>query len=67
VEAEFSYFDGQDEWIWQQEPSLPEIAARAVAMLGASITSFEINENGTLALAFSNGHRLTIFDSFKEY
>jgi hypothetical protein len=67
VEAEFRYFDGQDEWIWQQEPSSPQIAARTVAMLGASITSFETNENGTLALTFSNGHRLTILDSFKEY
>jgi Family of unknown function (DUF6188) len=67
VEAEFCYFDGQDQWIWQQEPSSPQIAARTVAMLGASITSFETNENGTLALTFSNGHRLTILDSFKEY
>ena len=67
VEAEFCYFDGQDEWIWRQEPSSPQIAARTVAMLGASITSFETNENGTLALTFSNGHRLTILDSFKEY
>ena len=67
VEAEFCYFDGQNEWIWQQEPSSPQIAARTLAMLGASISSFETHENGTLALAFSNGHRLTILDSFKEY
>jgi hypothetical protein len=66
VEAEFCYLDGRDEWIWQQKPSSPQIAARTVAMLGASITSFETNENGTLALTFSNGHRLTILDSFKE-
>ncbi len=67
VEAQFCYFDGQNEWIWQQEPSSPPIAARTVAMLGASISSIETNENGTLALRFSNGHRLTIPDSFKEY
>jgi hypothetical protein len=67
VEAEFRYFDGRDESIWRQEPSSPQVAARTVAMLGASISSFETNENGTLALAFSNGHRLTILDSFKEY
>jgi Family of unknown function (DUF6188) len=36
-------------------------------MLGASITSFEGNENGTLALTFSNGHRLTMLDSRKEF
>jgi hypothetical protein len=36
-------------------------------MLGASVTSFESTENGTLALTFSNGHRLTMVDSFKEY
>jgi hypothetical protein len=67
VEAEFRYFDGQQEWIWRQEPSSPQVAGRAAAMLGASITSFESSENGTLALTFSNGHRLTIEDSFKEY
>ena len=67
VEAEFRYFDGQDEWNWQQEPSSPQIAAPTVAMLGASITNLDSNENGTLALTFSNGHRLTILDPFKEY
>jgi hypothetical protein len=67
VEAEFCYFDGHDEWIWQQEPSSPQIAARTLDMLGARVTSFETNENGTLALTFSNGHCLTIRDSFKEY
>ena len=36
-------------------------------MLGASIANFESNENGTLALMFSNGHCLTILDPLKEY
>jgi hypothetical protein len=67
VEAEFRYFDGRDEWNWRQEPSSHQIAARMVAMLGASITNLERNENGTLALMFSNGHSLTILDPFKEY
>lgn len=67
VEAEFRYFDGQQEWIWKQEPSSHHVAARTVAMLGASITSFERSEDGTLALTFSNGHRLTILDSLREY
>jgi hypothetical protein len=67
VEAEFRYFDGQQEWVWRQKPSSPQIAARTVAVLGASITNFESSENGTLALTFSNGHRLTILDSFREY
>lgn len=67
VEAEFRYFDGQQEWIWKQEPSSPHVAARTVAMLGASITSFERSEDGTLALTLSNGHRLTILDSLREY
>jgi hypothetical protein len=58
VEAEFCYFDGQDEWIWQQEPNSSQIAARTVAMLGASITSFETNENGTLALTFSTSRTI---------
>ena len=52
MEAEFRYFDGQQEWVWRQEPSSPETAARTVAMLGASITSFESSENGTLGLTF---------------
>ena len=67
VEAEFRYFDGRREWIWRQGPSSPEVAGRTVAILGASITSFESSENGTLAITFSNGHRLTMVDSFKEY
>jgi hypothetical protein len=67
VEAEFRYFDGQNEWIWRQEPSSHQIAARTLTMVGASITGLERNENGTLALMFSNGHRLTVLDSFKEY
>src|ERR1700761_9205259 len=67
VEAEFRYFDGQDEWTWRQEPISSQIAARTVALLGASITSFEADGSGTLALLFSNKHRLTILDSSKEY
>jgi Family of unknown function (DUF6188) len=67
VEPEFRYFDGQREWIWGQEPSSPQVAGRTVAMLGASITSFESSEDGTLTLTFSNGHRLTMVDSSKEY
>jgi len=67
VEAEFRYFDGQDEWIWRQEPNSPQVAARTVALLGTIISTLEKHENGTLALTFSNGHRLTIVDSFKEY
>jgi hypothetical protein len=67
VEAEFRYFDGQQEWVWRQEPSSPQVAGRTVAILGASITKFESSENGTLSLTFSNGHRLTMVDSFKEY
>lgn len=41
--------------------------ARTVAMLGARMTSFESDENGTLALTFSDGQRITLMDSFKEY
>src|SRR5467141_3689929 len=59
AEGEFRYFDGQDEWTWRPEPR--------TALLGATITNFESNENGTLALTFSNGHRLTMLDSSKEY
>jgi hypothetical protein len=63
----FRYFDGQQEWIWKPEPRAAQIAARTVSLLAATIQSFEVQENGTLSLVFSNGHRLTIFDSSKEY
>jgi len=36
-------------------------------LLGATITGFESNENGTLAINLSNGHRLTVLDSSSEY
>jgi len=67
VESEFRYFDGQAEWIWRLEPGSSSIAARAVALLGATIESFGSNIDGTLTLAFSNQHRLTMLDSSKEY
>ncbi len=67
VEREFRYFDGQDEWTWRPEPGSSLLAARTVALLGASIESFEGDADGTLALTFSNGRRLTIVDSSKEY
>ena len=67
VEGEFRYFDGQAEWIWRPKPGSSLIAARTVTLLGATIESFESNDNGTLALTFSNGHRLILADSSKEY
>jgi Family of unknown function (DUF6188) len=67
VDSEFRYFDEQAEWIWRPEPGSSSIAARAVALLGATIESFGSNIDGTLNLAFSNQHRLTILDSSKAY
>jgi hypothetical protein len=67
VEGGFSYFDGQSDSVWKPEPGFAQIAARTVALLGATIETFEAQENGTLTLRFSNGHRLTIPDSSKEY
>jgi hypothetical protein len=67
VEGEFRYFDGGTEVVWKPEPDFPQIAARTVALLGATIESFEGRENGTLTLIFSNGHRLIIPDSSQEY
>jgi hypothetical protein len=67
VEGEFSYFDGRSEVIWKPEPGSSEIAARTVALLGATIESFEGSENGILTLIFSNGHRLIIPDSSQQY
>ncbi|HEY4951680.1 MAG TPA: DUF6188 family protein [Candidatus Acidoferrales bacterium] len=67
VEGEFIYFDGQSQWIWSYGQNLASTAARTVGLLGATIESFETNANGTLALSFSNGQRLTILDSSKEF
>jgi hypothetical protein len=67
VESQFTYFDGSDEWVWKPEPGAAQIAARTVSLLGATIESFEGQANGTLTLTFSNGQRLTILDSSKEY
>jgi hypothetical protein len=67
VEGQFNYFDGQEESIWKPEPGAAQIAARTVALLGATIQSFEGHEDGTLTLTFSNGQRLTILDSSKQY
>jgi hypothetical protein len=67
VQSQFVYFDGQQEWTWKPEPDATHTAARTVALLAATIRSFESQENGTLFLVFSNGHRLSIFDSSKEH
>jgi Family of unknown function (DUF6188) len=67
VYFEYSYFDGLDESVWKPEPGFAQIAARTVALLGATVQSFEGREDGMLTLTFSNGHRLTIPDSSKEY
>ena len=67
VEGEFRYFDGRDKWIWRPEPGSSHVAARTLALLAATITNCESNENGTLALTFSNGHRLTMLDSSEGY
>ena len=67
VEGGFSYFDGQNDSVWKPEPGFEQIAARTVALLGATVETFEAREDGTLTLNFSNGHRLIIPDSSKEY
>ena len=67
VESQFNYFDGQEEWIWKPEPGAAQIAARTVSLLSATIQNFDRQENGTLILTFSNGGRLTILDSSREY
>ena len=33
---QFNYFDGREEWIWKPEPGAAQIAARTVALLGAT-------------------------------
>src|SRR6267378_441565 len=66
-QIQFKYFDGQEEWIWKPEPGAAQIAARTVSLLSATIQNFDRQENGTLILTFSNGGRLTILDSSREY
>ncbi len=67
VEGQFDYFDGQREWVWKPEPGGSQIAAKTVSLLGSTIMRFKSQTNGTLELFFSNGCKLTILDSSKEY
>jgi len=67
IEGEFRYSDGDREVLWRQEPNSSSAAASTVALLGAAIRGFTASQDGTLRLEFSNGHRLTIFDSSKDY
>ena len=67
VEGEFRYFDGGAEVVWRPEPGFEQIGARTVALLGATIDSFEGRDNGTLTVSLSNGHCLIIPDSSQEY
>jgi hypothetical protein len=67
VESQFRYFDGQQESAWKPEPGAAQIASQTVSLLGAVVQTFKADENGTLSLLFSNGQRLTILDSSKEY
>ena len=67
VEVEFRYFNGHDESIWRPEPGSSALAARTASLLGTTIENFESDESGSLILTFSNGQRLTILDSSKEY
>lgn len=67
VEGEFRYSDGQDELIWRPEPGSPALAARVTTLLGAIVKNLESNASGTLTLIFSNGRRLIVIDSSKEF
>jgi Family of unknown function (DUF6188) len=49
-----------DEVFWADEN--PEIAARTVRLLKASITDVKCSDRGSLELGFSNGDRLEIFE-----
>jgi hypothetical protein len=65
VESSFTYSDSQQEWTWRE--GLVLIAAHTAALLSAKIESFNAQQDGTISMVFSNGHRLTIFDSSKNY
>jgi hypothetical protein len=65
VEGEFTYSNGKNTVVWK--PGTPDAAATTVALLGTRIESTEGHQNGTLALTFSGGNRLTIPDSSREY
>ena len=67
VEGEFRYFDGEVECVWRHDAGSPQVAARTVSLLGATIEDSEGRENGTLTLIFSNGQRLTFLDSSEHY
>jgi len=67
IQSKFTFFDGTNEFIWTSEPSTAEVAARTVVLLGSGIQMLETSPDGRLALGFSCGRRLTIFDSVKDF
>jgi hypothetical protein len=50
-----------EEVVWSGKD--PDIAARTVRLLKASITAVECTEQGTLRLGFSNGDQLEVFEN----
>jgi len=67
IEGEFRYFHGREEWIWMPESKQRQVAGRMVDLLGAVVEKVDWKGDGTLTLNFSNGHRMTILDSNKEF
>jgi len=67
VQSEFCYYDGNYELTWKPEPNGAATAASTVTLLGATVTNFTAERDGTLAVAFSNGQKLTIRDNSKQY
>jgi hypothetical protein len=67
VESEFKFFDGQRESIWKPRVGAPQIAAQTLCLLGDRVDRYEARADGTLSLAFTNGCRLTVLDSSKEF
>jgi hypothetical protein len=64
VESEFR-FSSTDSCVWQ--PGAPQAAAPTLRLLGVRVEEVRGQSDGTLDLIFSNGARLTILDSSKEF
>lgn len=64
VESKFR-FGSTDSCMWQ--PGEPHAASPALRLLGARVEQICSQRDGTLDLMFSNGDRLTILDSSKEF
>jgi hypothetical protein len=66
VEMSYSHQHGNDEYRWSYDASASD-ACSVLFLIGATITDFRGDPDGTLTLKFNNGDSLTFYDETPEY